>query len=1299
MSDLERFQRKAQRFRQLLRDLLSRAQNEGKFSQLDSVSKKARRTIVEALGDTLNEYNEKTSKLLSAMKTSKKVWDQFGRMDETLQSIDEFFTKLSSTNSVILYANKKNYKDKNINLANTLKSDRLQLFQSVSDAAMPQSSNKGAARRGSVNVSHLNTSMEIKNTSVVDKNINKGKENESNTGAVGAAATTTNNNVVINDGTDGFPATSYYQDADASRMDNGADNLMYSAGYAFYYGIGCARNYNLAFAKFEQSADVGDVDAMMMMNICYRLGHGVEVDVENANTWLLLAANAGGLAAVTEMAQLLLLPKVDDTTEAFLQRYIVDHQQMKDAEKGGKKKKSGKDSGDVVADKMTVAFELLLEAAQHDYIDAQCLLGQFHDRVDMLPDAVKWYQIANEGGSTEATRCLGTLYYDGRGVKEDHQKAFNLFLDAARAGDVEAFYHCGLCYEKGLTAGGFASQMPPNLGLAIEFYEKGASVGNADCCYGYGYLLLRQAVDLLLQKSSNRLLSENDTNTGIMGLGRESALVYGLPVSDKDIYESQSRQGLHWLRIAAERGIADASYQIGRAYQQGIGAPRDIHTAFEQFQWAVNQGHLPASFEAANILYEGYGSNLPSHEELLQATEMYRLASDDKNGCKEGLPVAMNALGLLLEDGRAHPENLPQPAEAVKYLYAAALKKSSHALLNLCYLLAGGYVPDVWTAVDGSQVYSRDVVAWLMSSDVSLGTDAFSVEEDMSTLVEQFQELLVILKDMEFKAASDLPGFVPLMAGLSKPEASNDDEDGGVSSSAGPPFVDSRRRNIQHDVSNVLDKVTSTLDYHVDLQSAGYDQLSVNISKQQALEEEARIIARGESESKSGEVSYNGYEASLSSHKKASSPKQLKAPSGPLPANTSKMYAYNATADNNGISSDDITSNTSVSNSKNQVEQSILTKQPVATTSVVVDAFALSGVSNAEISMVANVEKDVEVNEIEESFEGIAVTSTANEAESMDKTTSDVRDVTAKIPEGVAGSANKKKSAGDAFRDKFAKSPKRPTTSDATKVKKGPKSTFLTGIMDSSAEADSLIDLEDTEIDDVDISVSVLSVEPKTKYTTQKGDDMKVTKSKPVSKPVKPTKSTSSNKAANKSMNKSLNTSMARKNYAIDSDDDDLMMNEDSMLKVASISAKNDTEEGVSQRDEVDMKKVNSDLSFVLELDDSVDKQDLVVPFTTTNRTDKESKPPKPSKVETFSTTSKTSLKKPVTHKVFESSENLEDLELDEFDFDEPATANNNNLNASIEGSTGGLGSSSATKKKSKLPPSGLTSLQSSFEF
>ena len=43
-------------------------------------------------------------------------------------------------------------------------------------------------------------------------------------------------------------------------------------------------------------------------------------------------------------------------------------------------------------------------------------------------------------------------------------------------------------------------------------------------------------------------------------------------------------------------------------------------------------------------------------------------------------------------------------------------------------------MPDVWTAIDGSLVYSKDVVVWLMSSDVSLSAGAFSEEEALENV-------------------------------------------------------------------------------------------------------------------------------------------------------------------------------------------------------------------------------------------------------------------------------------------------------------------------------------------------------------------------------------------------------------------------------------------------------------------------------------------------------------------------------------------------------------------------------------
>lgn len=51
---------------------------------------------------------------------------------------------------------------------------------------------------------------------------------------------------------------------------------------------------------------------------------------------------------------------------------------------------------------------------------------------------------------------------------------------------------------------------------------------------------------------------------------------------------AQLREAADLFRRAADNGVADASYQLGRLYQQGLGIPLDPVAAFENFLAAAN---------------------------------------------------------------------------------------------------------------------------------------------------------------------------------------------------------------------------------------------------------------------------------------------------------------------------------------------------------------------------------------------------------------------------------------------------------------------------------------------------------------------------------------------------------------------------------------------------------------------------------------------------------------------------------------------------------------------------------------
>lgn len=51
---------------------------------------------------------------------------------------------------------------------------------------------------------------------------------------------------------------------------------------------------------------------------------------------------------------------------------------------------------------------------------------------------------------------------------------------------------------------------------------------------------------------------------------------------------AQLREAADLFRRAADNGIGDASYQLGRLYQQGLGIPLDPVAAFENFLAAAD---------------------------------------------------------------------------------------------------------------------------------------------------------------------------------------------------------------------------------------------------------------------------------------------------------------------------------------------------------------------------------------------------------------------------------------------------------------------------------------------------------------------------------------------------------------------------------------------------------------------------------------------------------------------------------------------------------------------------------------
>ena len=95
------------------------------------------------------------------------------------------------------------------------------------------------------------------------------------------------------------------------------------------------------------------------------------------------------------------------------------------------------------------------------------------------------------------------------------------------------------------------------------------------------------------------------------------------------------------LETAARRGLAEAQFELGVAYDRGLGVTQNHATAAGWYQRAAEQGLTDAQYNLATLFDEGLGTP----RDLERARDWYMRAAD------AGEPRAMNNLGYIYEKG------------------------------------------------------------------------------------------------------------------------------------------------------------------------------------------------------------------------------------------------------------------------------------------------------------------------------------------------------------------------------------------------------------------------------------------------------------------------------------------------------------------------------------------------------------------------------------------------------------------------------------------------------------------------
>jgi len=198
--------------------------------------------------------------------------------------------------------------------------------------------------------------------------------------------------------------------------------------------------------------------------------------------------------------------------------------------------------------------------------------------------------------------------------------------------------------------------------------------------------------------------------------------------------EQDYKRAAQWFEEAAHGGVANARYNLGVLYHQGIGLKQDLKTAFAWYETAAALGHPEAQYNLGIAYIEGVGV-----EYNPQKAEMYF-----ENSANAGVMEAAYNLGLIYENGLL---GTTKPDVALMWYKKAADKGSPEAKAALEQLAktVGIKLEDVNRLVEGMETLKdkKPSAAKQASQPAKEQSSVFSETE--TNLVAQAQEQLMLL--------------------------------------------------------------------------------------------------------------------------------------------------------------------------------------------------------------------------------------------------------------------------------------------------------------------------------------------------------------------------------------------------------------------------------------------------------------------------------------------------------------------------------------------------------------------------
>ncbi len=378
-------------------------------------------------------------------------------------------------------------------------------------------------------------------------------------------------------------------------------------GSMYDFGQGVPENDSEAFKWYQLAAEQGESRALLFLGFMYDFGQGVPEDDREAFKWYQLAAEQGYAEAKNNIYVLAkndfpeaLTVLLNDAKKGVAvaqytlgSMYEIGEGVLKDGKEAVKWYLLAAEQNDYRHAKNNIynlakmnvpeALTVLLNDAEKDVAVAQFTLGSMYDIGQGVPkdgkEAVKWYLLAAE--QNDYRHAKNNIY---NLANMNVPEALTVLLNDAEKGIVPAQNNLSVMYLSGL---GVPQDYDKFTKLHLSLKKQEFAQAKNDIL-----ALTKKNIPQELKTLTNN--AEKDVLAEQLKLGR--MYQFGLIVSQDD------KKAVHWYRLAAEQGDANAQFSLGFMYYSGQGVPKDDQEATKWYRLAIAPD---INFVLARLLMRG----------------------------------------------------------------------------------------------------------------------------------------------------------------------------------------------------------------------------------------------------------------------------------------------------------------------------------------------------------------------------------------------------------------------------------------------------------------------------------------------------------------------------------------------------------------------------------------------------------------------------------------------------------------------------------------------------------------------